>query len=372
MPCRSAGGDVKQMYTVAAPGVWARLVLENGVAPRYWGRLARALIPSLLATPFRVAERLRYRRRVEQTPITPAPLFVLGFARSGATHLHNLLAQDPQHAAVSTFQAAAPTFFLVGRGRLERLLARVPRRTGPTDNMQFSLDLPQEEEVAVANTTHLSFMHHLSFPRRSRDYLRKYVFMEGMTAAERAEWERVYLEVARKALLAAGGGRLVQKTSHNVGRVPHLLRLFPEARFIHIVRNPYVVHQSMLHLYRTVLPSHQLQVFSWEELEAFVLHYYATVMQRYLTDRSAIPAGHVAEVRFEELERAPMEELRRLYHQLDLSGWEVARAPVSAYLDSLAGYRKNSYRFDPRSIEAVDRHWGFATERWGYAVPNAV
>jgi hypothetical protein len=356
----------------APPGVWARLVLENGVAPRYWGRLAGVLVPSLLASPFRLAERLRYSRQVARTPIAPPPLFVLGFARSGTTHLHNLLAQDPQHAAVSALQAAAPTFSLVGRGRLERLLARVPRTAGPLDDPQLSFDLPQEEEVAVANTTHLSFLHHLSFPRRSRDYLDKYVFMEGLTAAERAEWERVYLEVARKALLAAGGGRLVQKTPHNIGRVPHLLRLFPDAKFIHIVRNPYTVHQSLLHLYRTVLPSHHLQNFAWEEIEAFVLHYYASVMRRYVEDRSAIPAGHVAEVRFEELERAPMEELRRLYHQLDLPGWESARTPIAAYLESLAGYRKNHYPVDRRSIDAVERHWRFATERWGYAAPEAV
>jgi len=89
-------------------------------------------------------------------------------------------------------------------------------------------------------------------------------------------------------------------------------------------------------------------------------------MKRYLEDRHLIPEGNLAEVRFEELERAPLDELRRIYKELGLSGFAAAEPAFRAYLRAVSGYRKNTYRLDPAAIEAVNRRWGFALERWGY------
>lgn len=120
--------------------------------------------------------------RMAQVAIDDAPLYIQGFGRSGTTHLLNLFAQDPSFGTVSTFQAIAAPMFLIGRGRLERLLARAVPATRPMDEMAMSLALPQEEEVALANTTNLSWAHHLSFPNRARAHL--------------AELERLYAELA--------------------------------------------------------------------------------------------------------------------------------------------------------------------------------
>ena len=56
-------------------------------------------------------ERGRFGRRIEAARIE-APLFILGHYRSGTTHLHNLLALDPQFAAPTFFQVLNPHTFL--------------------------------------------------------------------------------------------------------------------------------------------------------------------------------------------------------------------------------------------------------------------
>ncbi len=358
-------------FTMAPLGVWLRLIADNGgVPPRYWGKLAKVLAITALFAPLRVAERLRYGpARMARVPIAHAPLYIHGFGRSGTTHLHNVLAQDPGLGVVSTFQAVAAPMFLVARGRLERLVARGMPATRPMDNMAVSVELPQEEEIALANTSHLSFVHHLTFPNRAREYQEKYATMR-LTSSEMTRWERAYLDVLRKATLAAGGRRLVLKSPTNLGRTAELRRLFPDAKFIHIVRNPYLVYRSMKHLYGKVLPICQLADADPDEVIASMLDSYAAMMRQYMKDRESIPKGHLAEVRFEDLERAPMAELERLYAELDLPGWERARQPVADYLGTLSGYRKNAYRIDPETIDVVDRHWGFAVEAWGYEPPN--
>ena len=359
------------MFAMAPLGVWLRLIADNGGVPRrYWGKLARVLGTSALTAPLRVAERLCYGpSRMARIPVDQAPLYIQGSGRSGTTHLLNLLARDPAFGVVSTFQAIAAPMFLVGRGWLERLVARRVPATRPMDDMAVSLDLPQEEEIALANTSHLSWVHHLSFPGRARAYLEKYATMR-LSDRERARWESAYLDVLRKATLASGGRRLVLKSPTNLGRTTELLRLFPDAKFIHIVRNPYVVYASMRHLYRTMLPICQLDDADADAVAATILDSYAAMMRQYLRDRELIPAGHLAELRFEDLERAPMAELERVYAELALPGWERARRPIADYLGTLAGYRKNPHRIDRRTIDAVDRAWGFAVEEWGYRPPG--
>ena len=372
MKIADTGGTSGQHICSMAPlGVWLRLIADNGGVPRrYWGKLARVLGVSALTSPLRLAERLRYGpSRMAQVEISEPPLYIQGFGRSGTTHLLNLFAQDPAFGSVTTFQAIAAPMFLTGRGRMERMLARAMPATRPMDNMAVSLDLPQEEEVAIANTSHLSWVHHLSFPRRWREYLDKYATMR-LTRSERAQWERAYLDVLRKATLSAGGRKLALKSPTNLGRTAELLRLFPDAKFVHIVRNPYIVYRSMTHLYRTMLPIFQLDDVEPGDVARTILASYAAMMRQYMKDRESIPSGHLAEIRFEDLEKNPMPELERLYAELELPGWERARKPIADYLRSLSGYRRNVHRIDAETVEAVNREWGFAVEAWGYRPPD--
>ena len=367
--------------TFAPPLVWARLILANGGVPKpYWGRLARILIATTLATPLRLAEWLLYARQIANTKIEHSPLFVVGFGRSGTTHLQNLLAQDPTYGYISTYQIMTSTFSLVGEGWLKRLmekgLAEMGAQTRPMDNVKVDLDTPQEEDAALASSSIQSAIHHLTFPQQRWRLYEKYVLMgadpegERLTARELRQWERAYLRVLQKTTIHNGGRRLLLKNVLNIGRVDHLLRLFPDAKFIHIVRNPYNLYPSLMKLYRTMLPLYQLDDYNWPEVEEFLVEIYPRLMQKYLADRALIPAGHLAEVRFEDLERDPLGELARLYAELDLPDWENAEPHIAAYLETIADYRKNEFRIEQSIIERVGEKWRFALEEWNYRPPN--
>ena len=349
---------------------WSLLREYGGVPPRYWGRLAGILATSAVTAPLRLAERLRFGRQVARTEIRQPPIFIQGFARSGTTHLHNLMAHDPGLGYVSTFHAAAAPFFLVSRGWLDRLIAgRLPSKR-PMDDVTVSLDLPQEEELALAAASRLSSVHQLSFPGRAREIVAKMGAMR-LTEAEMREWTDTYLHVLRKATLASDGRRLVLKTPANLGRTALLHSLFPGARFVFVVRNPYVVFSSTMKLYRTLIPMYRLQDVDWEAIEASVFSNYTDMTRRYLRDRASIPKGNLVEVKFEDVEADAMGVLERVYGALGLPGWERARRPVAEYLETLSGYRKNRYRFDRSLIDKVDREWGFAVREWGYEPPDA-
>ncbi len=349
---------------------WIRLLRRGGGVDRaYLDRFLFVCLSTFLTSPLRLYESFRYRRILRETPIHPEPVFIVGHWRTGTTHLHNLLCLDPRFGYLSTFQAMAPGFCLAGEKRIKPLLARIAARRHPTreiDNIPLSLDAPQEEDFALANLSPYSFLHLYTFPRRASYFFRRYALFEGLPASELAEWRRLYLDLLRKATYKARGKRLVLKNPAHTGRVPTLLSLFPQAKFIHTVRDPYHVFRSMLHVYLTVLPTAQLQAIERERIEAYILEFYALIMRKFLADKARIPPENLVEVRFEDLERDPLGQVRRIYEGLRIDGFEETAPVIRAYLRTIEGYRKNAYEIDGEVVRKVNEHWRFAFETWGY------
>ena len=350
--------------------VWIELLVRSGGIDRaYAWRVLFVTLSTFLTSPLRIWERVRYVGAVRRTSVHPAPIFIIGHWRSGTTHLHNLLCQDRNFGFLTTFQAMAPGFCLTGDGMIKRFLARAAAARHPTrviDNIPLVLDAPQEDEFALCNLSPVSFLHAFTLPRKAREIFEESVLLDGVHPKRFAQRLRSYEMILRKATLKAGGRRLVLKNCASSGHIETLLKVFPDARFIHIHRNPYDVFLSTLHLYRTTIPLSQIQAISNEEIEAYVLEFYDRLMHAYLAARSKIPAGHHVEVRFEDLERAPLEEVRRIYDTLQLPGFADAEARFRDYIDSVSGYKKNKYELSADVIEKVNRHWAFAFEQWGY------
>ena len=359
------------LYATAPLRTWAWLLRDNrGVSPSYLGKLLRVLATSALFSPLRLWDRIRFGGTVARTTIDKPPVFIVGFPRSGTTHLHNLLLQDSQFGAVTNYQAAVPTCFMAGGDWLKRLFAKFAPATRPMDNVRVDMDMPQEEEIAIANSCHVSWLHHFSFPRRARLYFDKYVMMQELSDRELGLWQRTFMDVARRAALASRGRRLVMKSPTHTGRIPYLLQLFPEARFIHIVRRPFDVYRSMMHLYGKLLPIHQLQVMEPGDMGDHVVYAYKAMMGNLLKEKTLAPDGRFVEIRFEDLERRPLLELERIYSTLALPGWDRARPRFEAYLGTISGYRKNVFRFDQELMDRVNDEWAFALDAWNYRRPG--
>jgi hypothetical protein len=194
--------------------------------------------------------------------------------------------------------------------------------------------------------------------------------MGGISPAERDEWSAAYRQLLTKATINFPGRRLVLKNPVNTARIRALLAVFPGAKFLHIYRNPYDVYRSTLHLHREVLKVTSLQRISEERIQEYVLDFYPRLMNAYWEQRDEVPAGDHAEVRFEDFVASPMTELERIYAELGLGPIEPARERFERILGKRQRFRPNKYAREPEHKELVDRHWGFAVERLGYAAES--
>ncbi len=351
----------------ADPLTLAQVLARSGPIPRRSiPTLAGILAASLVRLPFALGERAAVAAASRRARLTQAPVFIVGHWRSGTTHLVNVMSRDPAMGIVPPLATGLPWEFL-GLGRVLRPLldrALPPRRF--IDRVPVNPDSPQEDEIALANMQPLSFYHGLYFPRRFHEQFERGVFLTGCSEREIHRWAERARHLYGKLQWLQPGRRLLIKNPVYSTRVERLARLYPGARFIHIHRNPYRVFESMRNFYRVLFERFALQPWQHVAIDEFILDSYPRIMQALLEQTSALPPDRCVHVRFERLQRRPLEELERIYATLGLGGFEAARPYFERYLESVRDYRKNAYEFPADRVARVRRRWGALIDRLGY------
>jgi hypothetical protein len=348
-------------------GDWFTLLRENrfAVDPAYWLRAGIITLGSLGNSLLRRREEALFGPAIGGTRVEP-PLFVLGIWRSGTTHLQNLLAVDDRFAFPNWYQASFPHTFLSTEARASRLGRFFIPRERLQDNMRFGVSLPAEDEFALTATTARSAMLSWVFPRRAESYDR-YLTFRKVPEAEVAQWKAALLGFAKKLALKHGKP-IVLKSPMHTGRIRLLLDIFPEARFVHIHRDPYAVFRSACHTTREVMRFSTLQRTALD-VEGRTIRQYQEVYEAFFEEKGQIPEGRFHEIRFEDLERDPIGQMRGIYEALRLPEFAVVEPALRRYVESLSGYRKNDYpELETGLRERVARAWRDCFEAWGYRI----
>ncbi|HUF61383.1 MAG TPA: cytochrome P450 [Verrucomicrobiales bacterium] len=329
-------------------GDWGRLLRENryAVDAVYGHRAAFITGASLLNSYYRRQEHQLYDEEVKQTQIPP-PLFVIGHWRSGTTHLHNLLAQDTERFAyANTYQVVNPyTFLCTERVHTRRFAWMLPDRR-PMDNMALSFAAPQEDEFAPCLMTLRSLYLGISFPRREEHYLRCLSFRDA-PQAEVERWKSAFTWFLRK-LTFKYGRELALKSPPHTARIRLLLEMYPGARFVHIHRDPYTVFQSFRHYFDTAAWHTYLQRPDLAGVPDRIVRRYNLLYDAFFEDRDLIANGFLHEMRFEDLERDPIEVLQPAFHRQSIA--EFAGQMTTATAAMLERWREHASAKQPLDV----------------------
>ena len=349
-------------------GDWLRVLWENrfAVHPRYALRAASITLFSLVNSPVSWYEKVRYRRELDGTRVS-SPLFILGHWRSGTTFLHNLITIDSRFAYPTLCDVLFPNTFLVMQPLLSRLLGPLVPEKRPSDRLRFGLDVSHEDELAICVGTFLSAHMSMVFPHWQEHYDR-YVTLRNVPAAQILCWRAAWLAFLTRLTFRNGDRTLVLKSPEHTGRIRLILEMFPDAKFVHIHRNPYHVFRSTRHTMEESCRRQCLQRREGQSFDERVLSQYEKLYAAFFEDRPTIPPGRFCEVSFEELERDPVPHVRRIYEQLDLPAFSQTEQAVRRYALSLRGYRKNQYDELPTDLKRqIAARWRRCFDEWGYS-----
>ena len=311
-----------------------------------------------------------YRKKLADKPLEHDPLFILGHWRSGTTFVHNVFCCDKQFGYTTTYQTVFPHLMMWGQKFFKSTMGAIMPDKRPTDNMELSPDLPQEEEFALSNMMPYTFYNFWFFPKDTMEYCDKYLLFEKAEEKEKSVFKRTFLKMIKISLWNTGGKQFLSKNPPHTARIPEILEMFPNAKFIYLVRNPYTVFESTRSFFTNTIRPLKLQNISDEELEKNIVEVYKKMYFKYERDKALIPAGNLIEVKFEDFEADPFNTTKRIYETLSLSGFEDAREAIEKYLGKKKGYKKNKYKYEQRTVDIVEGNWKFALDKWGYSLES--
>jgi len=323
------------------------------------------------------------------------PLFILGHQRSGTTFLHRLLSRDLEHARAlrlhemllpaSSVQTALGRLAAwdrrMGGGagrRLERLQERLFGGMDPIHRVRFD---EVEEDEFVLWTIFASAMcvndAPISTANDRLDDLRNFDQWPRRRKQRALGWYRACLlkKVDREPCRTGRGPAwVVSKNPAFTQKVPDLLRVFPDAMLVHLVRNPMEAVPSRLSLIQAIW-RHRFPGFDrMAPAQAAVI--VEDSLRTYLhaeRDLPGLPPGRVLTVRYEDLVRDPAEVVRCIYRQFRLPGPDPA---LRGELDRLAGRRAahvsaHRYRLGDFGVDeaALARTLAPVLERHGFQPP---
>ncbi|MFN0052390.1 MAG: sulfotransferase family protein [Planctomycetales bacterium] len=345
----------------------ARLLrLKPPMAWSHWARISGVALTACSNTLLGWAERALYGRKSRQTNV-PAPIFIVGHWRSGTTLLHNLLSLDDNFAAPNLYQTVFPGHFLLTERVLGPLTAWMLPKQRTFDAIPVGTwDIPQEDEIAICLLSLLSPYLMLAFPENLETYA-PYLDLRSVSEADRNRWKEVFFHFLQRVMVRYPGKRLVLKSPTHSYRIPLLLELFPDAKFVHIVRNPYDVLSSSLHLRRVAFPDNAFYTPSFEKIEDHVVQLYQSCFERLEQDLPRLGPGQLCELRMEDLEADIPGELRRVYDTLQLEGYEQLEARVRPQLAALRNHRKNKLSLPAALRERLESLQPSVFDRYGYA-----
>ncbi len=303
------------------------------------------LISTVAITPISILEKILTKNKIENIKLRNDPIFIIGHWRSGTTFLHYLMSQDEQFGFLTNAQSFCPGSMYASSIPIIKSIINIhlPDKR-PMDDMKITMGSPQEEEFALANLSHQSCYHWWNFPKKMKHYFNKYVLLNDLTKSEYQAFVSTYWKLIQKISYVNNQKLLLLKNPANTGRIPMLLSLFPNAKFIYLHRTPHDVYHSTVKLHSRLLDCFSFQSFSQKEIEKNTRTFYTQLMRKYQKDKALIPIENLIEIDFKTLTGSPLPTLEKIYGALQLKGYAKSLNGFKGYLEEVKDYQAEEYK----------------------------
>lgn len=278
------------------------------------------------------------------------PLFILGLPRSGTTLLFNLLAGDPAHRFMHNWEAftgqvpprGTYTFASDPRRRQAKWVLRfVKYLARDLDTLhEFLPDGPEEcTPIVMQGFASQSFVGNYHVPQYASwldgaDHLPTYLHHQRVLQA--LQWKYP-------------GDRWLLKSPEHIAAIDAIIRVYPDARIVHIHRNPVksVASWASLNLcYRGIwYPEVDTGVLGRDVLERL-----ASDMDRCLVARRAHDTGQFFDLQYGDLVRDPLDALRRIYGHFGFEMTAQMEPYVRAHTAANPQHKHGHHKYDPEDF----------------------
>jgi hypothetical protein len=235
------------------------------------------------------------------------------------------------------------------------------------DNVKLGFDEPQEDEYALVKMGIRSPLEKLVFPVDDNFFL---TGTQSLIPEEKnlSQWIDNF-RIFYKKLVFQTGKRVVFKNPFHSLRIDLLKEIFPNAFFIYIYRNPYVVIPSTRRMWSIVGKQNCLKKYRSEPSMEAITKVYKTCSDSIHAALQQLPENRYFNVKFEDLEKDPLQTLNILYKHMGTGLDSSHEQAVKSFLSENADFRKNRYTLTADEVSLIQKELKEELERTGYANP---
>ena len=309
------------------------------------GRITvREYLVSLLDNLLRMETERAADPSIEQQRIT-SPVFIVGLPRTGTTHLHGLISEDPANRTPLTWEVMFPA---ASRSAAEvaRVRAQTAARLAWADRLApefmrihpIAADLPQEC-IAITAQVFMSIQFHTTHDVAS--------YQDWFESAPQKLGFDFHHRFLQHLQAKSAGDRWVLKAPGHLFALAGLLERYPDARIIHTHRDPLRVMASMAS-HATVLRRAFSDNTDPKRIAADWADRWARALETFLAVRDSASPAQFLDVSFESIERDAFGTVERVY---DFLGWPLTTAARTKMEGFLAANPKNKHGVHSYTLE---------------------
>lgn len=312
------------------------------------------------------------------------PCFIIGAPRSGTTFFHRLLTQTDEFPHWQTWELILPS--LTARKLLRPLVPKVVELLGrgfKDDSTLFegnghetTITSIEEEEALFLLRLDTQFVNLFTPVAFDAEDLPEIVYNDEQPRDRRLASGRFFEGCLKRQIHLTGRTQVLAKMPYSTMRVRTLLEVFPDARFVYLVRSPFETLPSHMTLHRGFFE----QRYGIENIPPETLarywqrrYRYNVALYRYFHDvmtEGGVPGDQVLTIRFPELLDDLQDVFRRL---LDFTGFTVSDDLRRRVAERAARQRHYSARHQNLDLESfgIDREQvladlGFVFDEYGF------
>jgi len=309
-------------------------------------------------------EKLLYGGKIARTQLAAPPVFIIGHWRSGTTLLHEYMICDPEFTFADTYSCFTPSHFLVSRGFLKPMVSLLMPKTRPMDNMAAGFDRPQEDEFALCALGLPSPYLHLLFANDPPEFQR-FLTLRNVSEKERGDWLDTF-DFFLRSLTVQNPKRILLKSPPHTARIRTILSRYPDAKFVHIHRDPYKLFPSTYNLWMRLATDEGLQVPKGAGLEEYILGTFTEMYDAFEADVPLLKSDQFCDIAYKELTSDPVQTVRKIYDRLNLGDFDRVKGNIEKYAESQKEYKKNQFEIEPAIADQIGQRWSGYIEKYGY------
>jgi hypothetical protein len=345
-----------------------KVISKGKIQNPYYFKTILTFLIVFITIPFRWWEKIFFYQKLRDFKFEKPPVFILGHWRSGTTFLHNTLCKDPDAAYVTTYHSVFPNN-LASKLIFKTFQKAFMPDKRPADNVKLRINNPQEDEFALINMIDNTFYTLFFFPEEYHRFFKEAIEFN-ISKDEELRWNQKYDELVKKAVINTKGKRVIIKNPANTGRIPKLMEMYPDAKFIYIHRNPIIVFLSTRRFFTELFPTLWFHKVDESFIEKMIIDNYKKLLGRYEDTKSLLSEDNLLEIRFDDYDKNPVELTRLIYEQLFKEDFDKVEKIISQYVSSLQSYKKSKNYIEKGTLDLILKEFGPYMKLYNYDIPD--